>query len=37
VKFERQKLTLTTPSYLGGELPLQQVKIKTSFYQNKNL
>lgn len=37
VKFERQKLTLITLTYLGVELPLQRVKIKTSFYQNKNL
>jgi hypothetical protein len=37
VKFEGQKLTITTPSCLGVELPLQGVKIKTNFYQNKKL
>jgi hypothetical protein len=37
VKFGRQKLTLTTSTYLGVGLPLQEVKIKTNFYQNKKL
>jgi hypothetical protein len=37
VKFGSQKLTLITLTFLGGELPLQQEKIKTSFYQNQNL
>ncbi len=37
VKFGRQKLMLTTSIYLGVELPLQGVKIKTNFHQNKKL
>lgn len=37
VKFGRQNLTITTPCYLRVELPLQGVKIKTNFYQNKKL
>lgn len=37
VKFESQKLTITTPIYLGVGLPLLSVKIKNNFYQNKNL
>ena len=37
VNLGRQKLTITTPRCLGVELPLQRVKIKTNFYQNKKL
>jgi hypothetical protein len=37
VKFGIQKLTITTLTYLGVELPLLSVKIKTNFYQNKKI
>lgn len=37
VKFRLQKLMISTLTYLGVELHLQGVKIKTNFYQNKKL
>lgn len=37
VKFGTQNLTITTSTYLGVALPLQRVKIKTNFYQNKKI